>query len=106
VKYLVKHGASAVQVSNDHVAVRLMKAAIKNGIKVPADLSVVGFDDSEIGHCSEVPLTTIKQDFFSMGYRAAKILCGIIKGKRAKITEFIPLELIKRESTDYAAVLK
>ena len=106
INYLVSNGVTAIQVSNDHVAIRVIKAAIKNGINVPKDLSVIGFDDSSVGHCSEVPLTTIKQDFYSMGYRAAEVLYKAIIGKKLKIAEFIPVELIKRESTDFVDILQ
>ena len=98
VQYLVDNGVTAIQVSNDHVAVRLIKAAVKKGIRIPYDLSVIGFDDSELALCSEVPLTTVKQDFSRMGYTAANLLCEMLKGNTVMPAEFVPVELIKRES--------
>lgn len=88
---------------NDELAVRLMEAVRQTGLKVPGDLSVVGFDDSFLATATETKLTTIAHPKRELGVRAAELLVSMLEGRtasggRGKDIVFAP-ELIVREST-------
>jgi DNA-binding LacI/PurR family transcriptional regulator len=51
-----------------------MQAAGEAGLRIPDDLSVVGFDDIETAQTADPPLTTVRQPFYEMGLRAARLL--------------------------------
>ncbi len=63
---------TAIVCNNDVVAMEVFKAAGEMGIRIPEDLSIIGFDD--LAECSHLnpPLTTIRQDFEGMGKIAAE----------------------------------
>jgi LacI family transcriptional regulator len=65
---------TAVVAGNDDMALGLMQTLIQGGIKVPQDLSVVGFDDSPIARLSVPPLTTIRQPVSEMAAAAMRLL--------------------------------
>jgi DNA-binding LacI/PurR family transcriptional regulator len=71
---------TAVFVSNDVTALVTIKAAITAGIRVPDDLSVVGFDDIPFAALCTPGLTTVRQPIESMGECAARILLDSITG--------------------------
>ncbi len=54
---------TAIHTVNDYVALHVFAAARSLGVKIPEDLSVVGFDDIELASQVEPPLTTVRQDF-------------------------------------------
>jgi DNA-binding LacI/PurR family transcriptional regulator len=68
---------------------------------VPGDLSLVGFDDEGIANTLlDVPLTTVAQDGFAMGKRAAELLIGRIEGYDGPLRqEVLPVQLRVRAST-------
>ncbi len=66
--------ATAFVVGNDTVALGMFRAASAAGVRVPEDLSAVGFDDDEAACLSTPPLTTIHQDFYEIGYLATQLL--------------------------------
>ncbi len=81
------------------ITIELIKALEKLAIKIPADISVLGFDDIPMVEHFKVPITVIKQDPYRVGIESAKLLLdGINKEhkERQKIT--IPCELVIRES--------
>lgn len=65
---------TAIFCANDYIAAAVYKAARREGLRIPDDLSVVGFADIEFCELLDPPLTTIKQDPFEIG-RAAATLC-------------------------------
>jgi GntR family transcriptional regulator of arabinose operon len=88
---------------NDELAVQLIAAIREAGLSVPADISVVGYDDSTLATAMEVKLTTLAHPKLDLGIQAAEALINMIEHKdqlaaaeRTKI--WIP-ELIIREST-------
>ena len=60
--------------ANDMIALGAMQAAGEAGLRIPDDLSVVGFDDIETAQTVDPPLTTVRQPFYEMGLRAARLL--------------------------------
>lgn len=63
---------TAVVAPNDHTAVGLLQILIRNGVRVPEDVSVTGFDDAPIARLSSVDLTTVRQDPQLMGVAAVE----------------------------------
>jgi len=86
---------------NDELAVLLLDAARQQGLSVPDDLSIIGFDDSSLATATEVKLTTLSHPKALMGLEAAEMLIGIIEGRKPEIPADILYkpELILRGST-------
>ncbi|RCW48465.1 LacI family transcriptional regulator [Paenibacillus prosopidis] len=90
---------TAVFCANDLVAIGVMKAANKAGLRVPHDLSLVGFDDIPYASNSIPELTTVSLKCYDVGRNAADLLHQMItKNKVSRNTKVRP-ELIVREST-------
>lgn len=91
---------TAVFASNDQMAIGLLSALRERGIRVPDDVSVVGFDDIPEAPYMFPPLTTVRQDFAALGALIMqKVLVAVEEPESA--TEDTPLstKLIVREST-------
>ena len=92
---------TAIVCYNDELAVMLVEAAAGEGLSVPEQLSVVGFDDSTLAETGRVKLTTLSHPKSELGVRAAGVLLDLIGGEPAPPAEqliFKP-ELIVRAST-------
>ncbi len=75
------HRPSAVFAVTDKMALGVMRAAGTAGLRIPADLSVVGMDDIELAATTDPPLTTVRVRKDIMGATAARILLGLIAGQ-------------------------
>ncbi|MDA3948482.1 MAG: LacI family DNA-binding transcriptional regulator [Spirochaeta sp.] len=91
-------GLTAVQCYNDMVAFGLVGAAIREGVAIPGDLSVVGCDDLEIAASLPHPLTTVRQPRGEMGRQAVELVLERLDGKAPRTT-VLPGELIIRATT-------
>lgn len=69
---------TAIVANNDYVAIGAMKAINELGLKIPDDISVIGYDDIEVASLLRVPLTTIHYPNFHCGKVATEILIKII----------------------------
>ncbi len=67
--------------SNDVYALEIMKECLKQGISIPNDLQVIGYDNIPFSQYSNPALTTIEQPAYQMGYKGAQLLFDLIKGK-------------------------
>ncbi|THF77122.1 LacI family DNA-binding transcriptional regulator [Cohnella fermenti] len=97
-----KEKATAVIAINDNSAVYLLKAAQEAGVKVPEELSIVGFDNLSFVAMLDVPLTTIEQKFTLQGREAAAMvlrLCGEENPFREADKITLATELIVRQSS-------
>jgi DNA-binding LacI/PurR family transcriptional regulator len=91
---------TAIFGANDEVAAGALRAARDRGRSVPADLSVVGFDDIILARYTDPPLTTVAVPKESLGRRAAALLVDTIDGKHAdRLEDVVPVSLVAREST-------
>ena len=89
---------SAVFAANDLSAYGVRLGLYRKGIRVPEDISLIGFDDLPSSLYTTPPLTTIHQPLYDMGLLATKTLLGLIAGNEVDTT--LPgLELIARETT-------
>ncbi len=89
---------SAVFAASDIMAEGVMQAARELGIKIPRDLSVVGFDDIPLASQLTAPLTTISQNAFDIGRQMAKQMVDQLDGQFPEQHMLMP-ELVVREST-------
>jgi GntR family transcriptional regulator, arabinose operon transcriptional repressor len=90
---------SCVVAVNDHLAIALMQAALARGLRVPADLSITGFDDLHAAAHVEIPLTTMRQPFERIGIEAARVLLGRMRGKAGPAANIlVPAQLVSRQS--------
>ncbi len=89
---------TAIFAGNDEMALGVYKAARELGLSVPADISVVGFDDTPIASRIAPYLTTVHSPIRDIGYLAGKLLMDGPKGPKGAMTSITP-ELVVREST-------
>lgn len=89
---------TAVFAANDVIAFGALDAARRVGIRVPAELSVVGFDDIDMAGWEGFNLTTVRQPLAEMGRAAVKLLIGRIAGDEALPPRRLvfPVELVRR----------
>jgi DNA-binding LacI/PurR family transcriptional regulator len=94
---------TAVFCYNDMTAMGLLRAAREEGISVPGDLAVVGFDDVPLASYIEPPLTTIAQPKLDMGKRAMEMALDLLSrgGQAGGVTSNVVVQgkLIVRESS-------
>jgi len=89
---------TAIFASSDTQALGTLEAARTLGIRVPQELSIVGFDDIEVA--SYVGLTTVRQPLAESGRRGAELLLRALGGRPVDLrTELLPLELVVRGTT-------
>lgn len=94
-------GARAIFAANDHMALGVLRALHERGRRVPQDVCVVGFDDTPESAYFIPPLTTVRQDFQTVGQAAVQVLVGqLATGKASNERVVIPPELVRRESTN------
>jgi DNA-binding LacI/PurR family transcriptional regulator len=97
---LLSRGATAVICASDILALGVIRTARKEGLLVPADVSVIGFDDSPLMACTEPPLTTVRQPIEAMGQSAVAMLVSQIGGSPVSSEEMLfEPELVVRGST-------
>lgn len=89
---------SAIFAANDMTAMGARLALYRTGIRVPDDVSIVGFDDQAESAFVAPPLTTVKQPAHEMGIAAADAMIKLIAGEDVKIPK-LESKLIIREST-------
>jgi len=98
---------TAVLAASDDMAVGLIHAATESGLVIPADLSVVGFDDIPLAPHLTPPLTTVEQDFESIGQTLVELLLDQIRRRSSRSSgekpgyqrRVVPSRLIIRAST-------
>lgn len=89
---------TAVFAANDQMAYGARLALYRRNLRVPDDISLVGYDDLPNSTYSMPPLTTVRQPVYDIGRLAAQAMLKLINGEAAHIT-VPPLELVIREST-------
>jgi LacI family transcriptional regulator len=99
---------TAIFVASDSMALEVMSVAHEHNLKIPADLSLVGFDDNPSGLYGPVALTTVRQPLVKMAQDSVKELSVIMNlGKKAPVNKvFLPTELVIRESCQHVGSSK
>ena len=91
-RQLVEQGRSAstaVLTSNDRAALGLMDVLIRSGVRVPQDVSVVGYDDSSLAQLAHVDLTSVNQDAQQQAEGAVQAAMERVEGQRAQARELV-----------------
>ena len=91
---------TAIFAANDQMAYGTRLGLYRRGIRVPEDVSLVGFDDEPAAAFMIPPLTTVRQPAVQLGLEAAKIVLARLKGEQVAVTP-LKAELIVRESTAF-----
>jgi DNA-binding LacI/PurR family transcriptional regulator len=88
-----------VFVASDAMAQGVLRALRENGVRVPKDIAVVGFDDMPFSAHTEPPLTTMRQPVHRLGITAAEILIDLIENPESGPRRIVlPTELVIRSS--------
>jgi DNA-binding LacI/PurR family transcriptional regulator len=97
---LLRAGVTAIVCASDPMALGAIRAVRRAGLRVPEDISIVGFDDSALMNCIDPPLTTVRQPIEPMGRMVIELLIRQINGDSASSDEFLfEPELVVRAST-------
>lgn len=92
---------TAVFCANDSSAIGAIQAIRDAGLRVPEDISVIGFDDSNDASLGLVPITTVKVPFYDMGRCALDGVMSMVEGKGFDPVQVFSTELIVRASVTY-----
>ena len=94
-----KDRPTAIFAASDEMAVTTIEVAFECGLRVPEDVSVVGFDDSPVAAFAKVPLTTVWQPLSEVGALSVEILDHLILGKqRHPVKRLLGTRLMERQS--------
>jgi len=91
---------TAVFVANDYAALGALEVLDRAGLRVPRDVSVVGYDDNMFAHMPGIELTTVRQPALEMGREAVRLLVQRIEHARSRAKHIVvPPSLVVRRST-------
>ena len=90
--------ATAVQAVNDLVAIGAATVFIKQGLRIPGDISIVGFGNVLVSEHFRVPLTTVRQPKLRLGAAAVEQMVKLLRNERPA-TQRLPAEIVVRDST-------
>ncbi|WP_099906323.1 LacI family DNA-binding transcriptional regulator [Streptomyces sp. TLI_171] len=91
---------TAVFVANDHMALGVLRALREDGLRVPDDLAVAGFDDLPEAAYFTPPLSTVRQDFTAIGQAGIDLLLRCVEDPGAPVRQVVVApELVVRQST-------
>ena len=96
---------TAVFLANDQMALGVLAALHEEGLEIPDDVSVVGFDDLPEAPYFTPPLTTVRQDFEELGRRGVQLVLARLAGEDLH-PEPVPAPLLVRASTGPARPLR
>lgn len=89
---------SAIFAANDQMALGAYRALAEAGLRVPDDVSVIGFDDVDEAPMYAPPLTTIAQDWEGLGEQSLRTALSMVRGGEP-VDTLLPLRLVVRDST-------
>ena len=72
---------TAIFAASDHIAIGAMRALQENGYKIPEDISVMGFDNTELSGYTNPPLTTVNAPVYAMGIYGIRFILNMMKSK-------------------------
>ncbi len=90
---------TAIVAGSDFMAMGILRALTEEGLRVPDDVSLIGFDDIEFCHYTTPPLTSVRQDRVAMGRGAVVRLVAMIEGTEEPSPLILPTQLVVRKST-------
>ena len=90
---------TAILAQNDDMAVGALLAARERGLRTPEDISIVGFDDSEVSRITWPRITTVRQPVFEMAAAATGMVIGQLEGEEVPLRTDHAHQLLIRESS-------
>jgi DNA-binding LacI/PurR family transcriptional regulator len=90
---------TAIVAGSDFMAIGILRALTEQGLRVPDDVSLIGFDDIEFCQYTAPPLTTVRQNRVEMGRGAVQRLIAMVEGKEEVNALVVPTQLVVRQST-------
>jgi DNA-binding LacI/PurR family transcriptional regulator len=96
---LSEHRPTAILVTSDQLALGIIEWATEQGLSVPEDVSVVGFDDIPTAVSADPPLTTVHQDHAKKGLLAGRMLIAQLRDEAFPSSGSLPTNLVVRAST-------
>ena len=90
---------TAIVAGSDFMAIGILRALTEQGLSVPDDVSLIGFDDIDLCQYTNPPLTTMRKDPVAMGRGAVQRLIDLIEGTGEVSPLIIPTQLVVRKST-------
>lgn len=90
---------TAVVAGSDFMAIGILRALLENGLRIPEDVSLIGFDDIDLCKYITPPLTTVRQDREAIGRGAVQRLIALIEGTGEPAPLLLPTQLVVRKST-------
>lgn len=91
---------TAVFAANDQMAIGAVSALTRQGLEVPGDISIIGFDDIDVAAYLPTPLTTLRQEFTIAAHRGMNQLIETIDGHPpTDLRQLVPLSLVTRATT-------
>lgn len=102
VQELLKRGREnlpdAIVAAADIIAIGMINEFFRQGVRVPNDVSIIGFDNIAISEYSVPALTTMAQDRLTLGQISANALIALIEGKRVNTRMLVPMALVERST--------
>ena len=89
---------TAIIAANDLMALEAMNTFKQSGVKVPQDISIIGFDDILAARYSDPSLTTVAQDGIGLGKEAAQFILNSLRGQETTSEKLLTTKLIIRDS--------
>ncbi|MEC2343790.1 LacI family DNA-binding transcriptional regulator [Paenibacillus barengoltzii] len=89
---------TAIFAASDEMAIAAISVAAKYGIKVPDELSIIGYDDLKLAQMSVPPLTTVRQPLYDMGNLASQKLIHMIKTGKAESSCIVAHSIVERQT--------
>ncbi|MFN8420879.1 MAG: LacI family DNA-binding transcriptional regulator [Anaerolineae bacterium] len=98
-KHLLQFKPDAVFAGGDTIAIGVLQAAHEAGVRIPDDVSVIGFDDIDVARTAIPQLTTIRQPVLRKGEVAARMVLDMVEGRTQGPQQvLLPTELVIRKS--------
>lgn len=91
----------AVIASDDSLAVGAVKFAHENGISVPDELQIIGYNNSVLANCTEPELTSIDSKVEQLSVKAVNLLMEVLSGKDMAYSNIFTADIIKRNTTKF-----
>ena len=93
-------GIDSVIAQNDNLAAVLMKALLDEGVRIPQDFGLIGFDNLPVGECLPVTLSSLYYDKKELADSVLKVLREKIAGVPEPVRLNCEMKFVSRESTD------
>lgn len=97
--FLENPDTDGILASNDLIAATIVRYCLKNGIRIPEELKVVGYDDTSFASLCPIPLTTIHQPIAEVARYAVDCLIRCAAGETVPVRSIFPVHLVERETT-------